>query len=281
MSDNEFISSETFDDDAIEEVVAIQEDKTENEFNQGLTLATGIEIPVEKTQEVEAESVKTLIAGMTEDELKAVLEKAKQVDVINDRLKQTHDSAFGRIGILEQTIKELKASRTAAPKITKETFKALSAYLEDDEMADALAKDFGDVQFGSTEQSAPFDMEIVNQAINEAMDKRLYDAQRQNEIKLLTVAHPDWRSINNSDEFEAWKKSLPAEQQTLLNSTWESEVLAKAMTDYKSWTAKKQAAQQNKQKRLEDNIQVGGGIAARNRAADDEFNQGLKRVLGK
>lgn len=277
MTEPTFQSSETFEED--DELPAVnepsEEEQIEQEFDSGLSQVLGIE----QEEDSKPESAATLIAGMTEDELKDVLNKARQVDEINDRLRQTHDKAFGKIGQLEQSLKDLRASRQSSQPITKEAFKTLSAYLEDEEMAEALAQDISTLQLSGA-PAINFDMDAINEQFNSQLQSRTDELSRQFEMKLLSIAHKDWRQISESEEFETWKSTLPESDQTVLSETWDGSILADAMTQFKTWRGKRNEAADRKKRLLEDNVQISGGSSGRARtAADDSFEQGFKRVI--
>lgn len=238
------------------------EEAFSKEFDAGLDTVLGNEDIAPQ------ESVKTLIAGMSEDEVKALLDKARKVDDLEDRFTKLHDKAFGTIGNLKQTVDELRNRPVSAgkPNVSKETFKKLSAYFDDEGIAEALAGDLEGMEFGGGTD-------------NSAVDERLAQIEQKMETRLLDFAHPDWREVSQAPEFSEWQQTLKPEAQELLANSWDGAELAKAFSTFKSWRDKRTQAEQSKQQRLEQGIMPGGTGRSASSAADDAFNQGLKKVV--
>jgi hypothetical protein len=286
MTDVNFESSETFelpDEQVIPDLPA----ENDKDFDKGLASALRIEQPEEK------EDIKTLIAGMTEDELKSVLDKARRVDEINETLTKATDKAFGKIGQLEQTINLLKQTNVAnaSTPLTKESFKHLSEFLGDDdsEMVDAIAKDLSSIQFGGG-QSQVIDYDSINSSIAGKVD----ELSRSFEEKLLTVSHPDWREISIkeydsegrpifTDDYINWRASLNDDAKNIVDNSWNGIELSKAFKSFKDWKAKKANYEQTKQQRLDNAVRPSGiGNPGKTiSTADDPFYQGLNSVINK
>jgi hypothetical protein len=291
-----FESSDVIEDDAIETTIEPNEDRiAEESFESGLNQSLGIE-PVVKDEApapepvVKQEEVKALFAGFTEDEVKIAFGKAQQFDDLNNRLTKTHDTAFGKIGQLEQTIKELKTAKENAPvatPLTKESFKALAEYLDDDDMATALALDLSSLQLGGSQAEAvQVDYDAINAgleerflAMSESFSLQATATKKEFETKLLTIQHPDWEKVNASEEFSTWKATLKQEARDTLNTTWDGGVLGQAFTSFKTWQSKKTEVASKKQQRLEESLLPSGSAGRIQAPSDDDFNQGLKQVL--
>lgn len=264
MTDQLFESSETFEEESVDQGPT-EEEIVAKSFDAGVNESLGI-------KEEEAEQPKPqLIAGMTEDELKAAVSKAAQYDELAERLKRTHDTAFGKIGQLEQVIKSLQA-KPQVGKVSKETFKKLAEYFDDENIATALAEDFASVQL----DNEPVNLDEINAQFSSHLDELRQDF----EAKLLTIQHPDWVDVYKSEEFNSWKGTLKPEAQQTIDTSWDGAVLAQAFTQFKSWKQAKAEAEANKQKRLEQNLEVKGHPGQSNPTFESYFDQGLKKVLG-
>lgn len=266
---SEFESSDNFDDvDLVADTgPADAERLAEKEFESGMAQSLG-----EQSQEevVTTEKPGALIAGMTEDELKEAISKAKRFDELEGRLTKTHDTAFGRIGQMEQALKELQ-SRPAGqrPQINKDTFKSLTEYFGDDALSEAFANDLSGIEFGGGNQSSG-DYKQDIKALKEEM-----------ETKLLTVVHKDWRTIAKSEEFGVWQNSLSPESRQTLNETWDGEKMIEAFDSFKDWRSRKADAEQKKQQRLEEAMPAKSTGGAARSATSNPFNEGMKSVLTK
>lgn len=293
-----FESNENLDVDSAETEQSAQqalEQASAQDFTAGLHQTLGIDEPkVDATPpSANTENAKTLIAGMSEDELKAVLEKARQVDVLQERLTKTHDTAFGKIGHLEQQIRQLAAqtqehsAQRPNQQLTKDSFSKLAAYMEDEDFAAALAEDLSALQLGGSAPAPQIDWDAINQSIDQRIlhissqfDTATDANNKEFEKKLLTIQHPDWKDIIAGDEYGAWKATLSPEAQETLDNSWDGTLLGNAFTKFKDWRNKKAENAQKKQQRLENAITPGRGGSGANQSANDDFNQGLKKVLG-
>jgi hypothetical protein len=256
------------------------EELQEREFEAGLAESLG-SAPEETKPEPEAKQEEALrIAGYTEDEIKVFIDKAKLVDDINDRLRQTHDKAFGKLGQLEQELRNMAQTRsTAATPLTKDSFAKLAEYYGDDELVEALAHDLSSLQLGG--QAPAFDMDAVKTTFNEQLEQVKQQLSDQFEEKLLTMAHPDWETVKDTEDFAAWQKTLPPEGQQLLFNTNDGMTLIKAFNNFKDWKTKREEAEQQKQQRLLDAMPVVGKGGRATSTADDAFMQGVKSVINK
>ncbi len=284
MSDELFESSETFDETESQADDApagpSEEELAEKAFNDGLNKAQGIE-PEPESQEATPEPV-IRFAGMTEDELKAVLDKAAQFDQLNDRLKQTHDKAFGKIGQLEQMLKQIadKPASTGKPMtVSKETFKRLAEVFDDEGVAEALAEDFAGLQFEQPDLSE-FSKTVADKVRESLREELKGELTQEFEVKLLTARHPDWQELYHSEDFAHWKGTLKPEAQQTIDSSWDGSTLAKAFDQFKTWQNKRAESIEKRTKRLEDAVPISGsGGSGQRKTDEDAFNRGLKRVL--
>lgn len=232
-------------------------------FESGFAEARGEEPPVEAAPEVKEQAgtaeetqaeqtatpeetpAQTLIAGLTEDELKRLLLKANSVDDVNARLEK----AFGKFGEINRTLQELQ--KRGGGSMSAGQLKRLSG--EYPELAELLASDLNEAFANSGGTSAaPFDPSELDQRVAQ----KVTDAERNFEKRLLRREHKDWEQVVTSDDFRLWMDNvLPAEDKMHLNATWDSEFISEKLTEFKAWksNADGQAKPQReqKQKRLE------------------------------
>lgn len=263
-----FESNDNFDDvDDIETIEPSPEEVEEQNFDAGVSLAL---------KEEPEEELKTAFTGITEDEWKDVLAKANRYDELQERLTKTHDKAFGKIGQLEQQLREMETVRSQGTSaITKDTFKNVAEYFADEEFAEKLAEDLAGIQFGGQGNSNEFT------AFREEFEGYKQEAEK----KILTVLHPDWKEIVVKPEFATWQTTLTdegkAELEQLQTSKWDGLQAAKAITGYKNWEIKKTESEAKKKERLLSAVPAkGAGVTARTSTldAEDAFNAGLNAV---
>jgi hypothetical protein len=242
--------------------------------------------PDAQAKEVKEEPV--VFGGLTEPQLKAALAKAAEVDELRKSLTDVKKDVLGRVGQLQQALKDLPKTPTAAApiKVTKDSLKRLrkEGY---GELADALEEDFGALL--DAPGSTPVDVESISKGVSEKLDARVTDLSREYEMKLVSISHPDWKEIANSDDFKLWRATLSADMQKQLAATWDSVLLTNTFTTFKTWKANgKKAADSAKEakpaqdKRLAAAVTPRGSQAASPSRLPDEAGLavGFKKVRG-
>ena len=285
----QFESTVEFQDDPLEQVALTPEQEFEKSF--GETADDGANDGGEPQ-----EPAKRIYETMSDEELKDVFDKARQVDQINERLKSNHDSAFGRIGGIEQALKEIRSATPQAVNIDKETLKNLAEYLgEDDEgLLDALAKDLSSLQLGIP-LTPNFDLDVrfaeeaeKLQQQQSVYEQKLTQLQRDFEVRMLSLQHPDWEEINTvpekTKEFVDWQLTLrPEDRKTLEDASqnWDAKVLSGALSKFKDWRGKKTEFEQNKNQRLQDNLVPtrGNGAARPPSNFDSDYEREFQKAL--
>lgn len=279
----QFESTETFEEtpQTVEKPELTEQELYEQSFEA--------EVNPPNTDDAQANATqKRIYETMTDDELKAVFEKAKQVDELNERLKKTHDGAFGRIGSIESALKELRDMRPTAAPINPEMFTNLRAFLDDDsELVDALAKDLSALQLGiplvpNIDLEAKFADEASRlEQRQQAFAEQQEQLRREFEMKLVDMQHPDWREVSQTQEFEDWMNTLKPEDKQTLETAWDGIVISRGMTKFKDWRAKKAEFESKKSERIAGNMPLNGSGSARPAPTYEDdylraFNEGLR-----
>lgn len=237
------------------------EKSDDSDFQAGFDAARGIE------SEPEPEPPK-LIAGFTEDEVRALLAKAGEVD----KLKERESKVFGTLGALRQSLDALKAQpqQQAAP--MQLNLRRLQQ--EYPEMAESLLEDLKESMAGGTAQ---FDPSTVDRVV----DERLNSVTKTYELKLLSMMHKDWRTIPKSPEFEQWKGTLPPDELQVVNDSWDAISVGESLTKFKSWREQTAQSKQQRQSRLEAAVTPRGTRKPTPSMTDeDAFVAGFKAVRG-
>lgn len=229
-------------------------------FAQGFDAARGVE------PEPQPEPVR--IAGYTEEELRDLLEKAKEVD----KLREREAKVFGTLGSLKQSLDQLKQQPPAAAQVAiSGGLKRLSS--EFPEMAELLQEDLKEALVSGA--AAP--TESVEQLVNERLDS----VSKTYEQKLLSVLHPDWRGIYADEAFAQWKGTLSPDELQVVEDSWDAISVGDALTKFKAWRDQAAQAKQTRQTRLEAAVTPKGGRAMPSVATDDDaFVAGFKRARG-
>lgn len=174
-----------------------------------------------------------LFGKYTEAQVLALLEKVGEVD----KLKEREAKVFGTLGSYKQQLDQLR-SQPATQKFDAKLERMTAEYPE---MAEALREDLTGLQGGSG-----FDAEAVERIVTE----RLQAASQVNETKLLSVMHPDWRSIPQSDDFTQWKGNLSPEELQVVDESWDAISVGESLSTFKAWRSQTTQAAQAKQARL-------------------------------
>lgn len=223
--------------------------------------------------------------GLKASEVKNLLAKAASFDpaAIEEKLSS---KMFGKFGEVQRSINELKANPAGQPlKLTTEKLKRLHA--EYPEMAAILAEDLSEVL---TAPAGTFTKDEVDRIVSE----KLTEKSAEVELKLLTIAHPDWYENRHSPDFSIWLSTLPQNVSEAVQSSQDSTFLAKAFTGFKAWKGAAQeakraadeaaaaAAKQKTEKRLEGGITPKGVTtpAPPLPTASSAMQAGFKKVRG-
>lgn len=224
--------------------------------------------------EPEPEPEPARIAGYTEEELRALLDKASKVDKLEasaSKLEASASKAFGTLGALRQAVDALKSQPRQSGAALQGKLTRLAA--EYPEMAEMLADDLREALTGATAPAAD-----VQQIVSE----QLQDTSRKYEAKLLSVMHPDWKSIPASQAFEQWKGTLSPEELHIVHDSWDALAISEVLTRFKAWKGQTQKTQQQRQSRLAAAVTPKGARQAQPAMSDsDAFVAGFNAVRGR
>jgi uncharacterized protein (UPF0335 family) len=220
------------------------------------------------TEATPVPEVAKLFGRYTEAEVLALLDKVSEVD----KLKEREAKVFGTLGSYKQQLDQLRNQpRQEVQKFDAKLDRMTAEYPE---MAEALREDLLGLQGSS------FDSDAVERIVNE----RLEAAGKVNETKLLSVMHPDWRTIPSSNEFTQWKGTLSPEELQIVDDSWDALSVGNSLSTFKAWKSKAtQAAQakQVRQNRLEAAVTPKGGQKPPPaQTENDAFLAGWKSVRG-
>jgi hypothetical protein len=245
----------------------------------------------------EAEAAANAPVTITKADYDRLMTIANEVPNLREQLTKTHDTVAGRIGSLQQTINALKSKAEGGNRASIKQLKRLES--EFPELANLLREDlseaFGgasdatDTDEGKGKDQQQTDAKAAAPTGADTVDPRVEEAEeraRLAEMKVVDVKHPGWREFIRTDDFKAWKSTLPPVAIDLLESTWNADVMTDAFNDFKKWSEQRQAARTTKQqsdKRLEHAMTPTDGSGATGaHVVDDDaaFEAGFKKVRG-
>lgn len=237
--------------------------------------------------------VEKKLATLSEEQVARLLSSAQSVEELKAAMETRFGSAFGKMGGLERTIKELQAGTAAGEAVE----------LTDADLAE-LTKEFPDVavhvstglkrilsRIKGTKGTPAFDPETVKPIATEVILQR----QRESEIEELTENHPNWNEVigpvGTKTPYREWLGQQPGAYQALVANSWRASTVGRSIERfeaYKEQEAKKaEAAEKAKGKRNPSSTATRAEILAEavnqrgtpgfesGKSADDEFNEGF------
>ena len=192
----------------------------------------------EQSEDGEAEEE----AGLTAEELTAMLAKIPKIDEVEQATAAEIRKLHGKLGEFNRHLQELKTARTGAGKLDASKLKRLN---EDyPELAQILADDLNEAGFDNTSQQPAID---YSQQMAQVKDEMYKDMQKN----LLLIQHQDVFDVVATDEYRVWKQTQPAEVQQQLDTSFDAMFLGKQITAFKEWRGKKSTGTQQRQTILE------------------------------
>lgn len=254
------------------------EDKTGEEVAPG-----GVE------GEQAAPAAEPVYAKITQADYDKLLAQVGEVPAIKAENKRLFDTAFGKMGGMQQLIEQLKSSTAAGSAVTvsEEDFAELAAEypelakLQVKSLNAALAKmkatGTGEAAAAAVSPPPPqIDAAKIEQTVEQRIEQKL-------ELKRFARKHPDWSEVVNGAEFKAWIAAQPADVQKGYQESWDSDVTIPILDSFKA--ARKPAkadvsdtsAVSTRQQRLSSAVtpRGSGGHGQQQASEDDEFLAGF------
>jgi hypothetical protein len=256
-----------------EELAAIAEaEKAEADANAELSAGfTGVDpTPTEETPLVEAEPVaevvpvvpvvEPVLAKITEAQFQEVLAKANSVEDVRAAFAKYQRDAGGRIGGLEETIKQIKLAAQSGQSfdVTETDLEEVSKEYPD--LAKAIAKDLAKV-FGKAKAPAtqtpvvetPADINAkVDARVNEGVAKVAQTLEERRNLEIIqeiAESHPDWETLTgvtnlHTAPFTPYRQWLHAQGtvfENMLLSSKSASTIVKSIDKFKAFEAAEKA----------------------------------------
>lgn len=221
-------------------------------------------------------------------ELKAGVSKVQALEA--QLTKQGRDTS-GRMGGIEQTIREIKSAvqTGTAPDISEEDFEELKVEYPD--LAKLVAAGMGRAakKTKSAQPAAPvFDAAHISELVNQAVDTRvpihLTQREEDGKRKAFDKIVPDWRDIVQSPGWASWLGAQPQDYQEQVKSTWDLDVLEPAFKKFKETLTPPQTAATPtkpaapKRDRFSENVAPKGTGGVSTKTEKDPFTEGFDEV---
>ena len=220
------------------------------------------EQPEAQQAEAEPEEEKPVLAGLTESQIKTLLERASRVDEIEKQLRNAH----GKIGELNGTLKELKTAKQPTPSAPAET---------SDESFSEFERDFPEVA-----KLARKTVDDHLKAQQPAQQVQPADYQKDIQLALMDTLHDGWREAVQSQDFSLWLATQAEDVQQTYHTTESAKVLGSVINGFKDWQKSSQNRSAKSKQRLEAAITPDGNPPRITQApsADDDFAAGFYSV---
>lgn len=232
---------------------------------------------------------------ITKRQLEQLTSLAPMVQALQGELRKTVDSTNGRIGSIQQTLKDVSARAAAGFRPSFDQMEELEQELP--EIAGILKRTL-ERSFGvgnATEPGSEGDPTASGEdapgaaaaPANPLEDAEVRKVLREKELAIVDATHKGWRQLPATQEWKAWQQQLPPAAQQLLATATDAATLNDALDDFKAYQQKQAAAasaSNQRDKRLANAIPATTGSAQAHRAMpneDDEFNAGFQSVAGR
>lgn len=243
----------------------------------------------------------TLFAGKSETEIQQLFDRVPGLEA---RLSEETRRLYGRFGDVQSRLQKMeeRASKAVIPEISTDNFEELVEEYGA-ELADKIVAGLKR-SYAKGQTTNPAQPEAPNTPTAEPVDieARIQDAVRkvrhEQEEKLLTVMHKDWRTIPTEPAFNDFLASLPGEKVNVARTDGsvvvmpaeaaryiesdDAMVAAECFTKYKDWKSAQQKTSSRNKNRLEQAITPRGGGMPPASTIDDEaaFLAGFKKARG-
>lgn len=214
---------------------------------------------------------------------------------LQGELRKTVDSTNGRLGSIQQTLKEVKEQ---AGKGIRPSFEQMESLEEDfPELAAVLKRDLGKI-FGAGNETQPegaagagggqgSDASGAN-APGAAYTGNPLDAPevqaelRKAQLAIVDATHAGWRALPSTPAWQAWQSQLPPQAVELLRTAKDAATLNDALDDFKAYQQRQAAAasaSNQRGKRLEHAVPATTGSSSGHAHVpneDEAFEAGFK-----
>jgi hypothetical protein len=277
----------------------MDQDAVDDDFNAGFTADAPEPTPTPAAKDIAtpapaaepapgpAAAPAPKLAEITEEQYQNLLKRAAMIDEIKADSTKKFDTAFGKLGGMEQLIKQLQSSTQSGQQIqvTADDFEELKAEGYPD-LADMQAAGLNRIlakmkltgtgqpgAFGADQAGEVFDARMTPQ--REAIKQEIREEFAHNALSNL---HDDWNAVVRSPEFNAWtaaNKIAEKKDRTgvAFADSLDAHFIGKIISDFKG----QRKAAETQQTRLEAAVAPrGSGGHATGPTDDDEFDKGFK-----
>lgn len=216
-------------------------------FNSVRGIAPPTETPATKAEEVTEAPVEavseapapTVLAGLTEEQVKSLLAKVSSVDQLQGEIRRLH----GKIGELNGKLTQHPAP-AAKPADAPDTTE--SDLLEDPDFAE-ISKG---VERRIAKAVAEVKQSIPSVDVAAAIAQETARVRQELAEEALEERHEGWKDTVRSDDFALWMQTKAESVRNELASSNSPRVVSKALDEFKAWKESTVSKKQNNRDRL-------------------------------
>lgn len=239
--------------------------------------AEGIVDPDAVSTEQPAAAAKPAVKlpDLDEAQIQRILGAADRVDTVTAALEKLSGTAFGKIGGLERTLKQLQEGTPSGQAVTLSVDDMEEMKADFPELADMTVKGLNRAlsKMKGTGGAPAVDPAQLGQIV----DQRVQVVKEQLALEAADIHMPGWRETVNSPDFKSWLTTQPAEYQETINNTWRPSELNGSIQKFnQAKQAKPTKPAGNRREQLEEGLTPRGvGGHASGRSEQDEFEAGF------
>ncbi|MBC8438983.1 MAG: hypothetical protein H8D87_04790 [Deltaproteobacteria bacterium] len=182
------------------------------------------------------------------EKINTISSKLSDFERFGERLKQTES----RIGSISNKLSEEKKAKESQP-----TEEELAKKEEDEEAWNDVEIEFPDIAKGIKGKLSK------SESVIESLRKDITDLKTnkttsiEDEIKFVSVVHPDWQEVVASDDYQNWLAMQPAEVQTVAKTSQKAVDAVKVLNTFKRDFSKEvvpETLEEIRKKRLQASI---------------------------
>lgn len=234
------------------------------------------------------------VVELTEEKYQELLKTAKTLEELTNAVEQFKGTAFGKMGGLERTLKQLQDGQTSGQPaaLTPEDLAELrESYPEmTGELEKGLTRILGKIKTGGAAPSldAAALEPLVKPLIETAVKTAKEETKRESAMERLTERHPNWIDIvgpeGSTTDFRTWLKATKTpEERVAIMDTWNPKAAGNVIDEFlehqkKTAVPPKKSDTEGRRSRMEQGVQPRGSAPPVPKAptVDDAFNEGFK-----
>lgn len=181
-----------------------------------------------------------VFAGLTESQIKKLLERATRVDAIEEQLQKAH----GKIGELNRTLQGIQ-HRPSEP-----THQAPADEI-DDSLISEFESQFPEFAPAVEARARRIAQEVMAQAQSSGAPIDADEIGKQINLAVMDATKPDWRETVQSSDFALWIATQPDDVRHTYATTWDHKALGKIVSGFEAHKAAGAVRTNKSKQRLE------------------------------